>query len=82
MASPLARTVLVTGCSRGLGLEMVRQLAAAENPPKVIIATCRNPDKAPVSTMPGTNFFRGVRRCRPMPELRGKTSGRLYVNEH
>ncbi|KAG0719352.1 hypothetical protein GWK47_007301 [Chionoecetes opilio] len=42
----LARTVLVTGSSRGLGLEFVRQLAVAEYPPKVIIATCRNPDKA------------------------------------
>ncbi|KAK8401689.1 hypothetical protein O3P69_001071 [Scylla paramamosain] len=46
MANPLSRTVMVTGSSRGLGLEIVRQLAVADNPPKVIIATCRNPDKA------------------------------------
>lgn len=46
MSAPLTRSVLVTGCSRGLGLEMIRQLTAAENPPQVIIATCRNPDKA------------------------------------
>ncbi|KAG0717660.1 putative oxidoreductase [Chionoecetes opilio] len=42
----LARTVLVTGSNRGLGLEFVRQLAVAEHPPKVIIATCRNPANA------------------------------------
>lgn len=44
--SMLARTVLVTGCSRGLGLEMVRQLAEANTPPEVIIAACRKPQDA------------------------------------
>ena len=50
MATPLFYTVMVTGSSRGLGLEMVRQFAVADSPPKIIIASCRNPDKAPVST--------------------------------
>uniref|UniRef100_A0A914VK13 Oxidoreductase n=1 Tax=Plectus sambesii TaxID=2011161 RepID=A0A914VK13_9BILA len=40
------RTVLVTGASRGIGLELVKQLAALENGPVHIFAACRNPDAA------------------------------------
>ena len=40
--------VLVTGSSRGIGLELVRQLANMEPAPKRIIAACRNPEKAQV----------------------------------
>ncbi|XP_023336851.1 uncharacterized protein LOC111707898 [Eurytemora carolleeae] len=35
--------VLITGTSRGLGLEMVTQLANRKSPPSLIFATCRNP---------------------------------------
>ncbi|OSD04994.1 NAD-P-binding protein [Trametes coccinea BRFM310] len=35
---------LITGTSRGIGLELVKQLAAT--PSYVVIATCRNPTKA------------------------------------
>ena len=35
--------VLVTGCSRGLGLEFVHQLVAAG---AAVVATCRSPDRA------------------------------------
>ncbi|KAJ3478017.1 hypothetical protein NLI96_g10049 [Meripilus lineatus] len=35
---------LITGCSRGIGLEFVRQLIAS--PSNLVIATCRNPDTA------------------------------------
>ena len=48
----LRRTVVVTGASRGLGLEMVKQLVKnperqpSRNPTKVI-ATCRNPESCP-----------------------------------
>ncbi|XP_066980194.1 C-signal-like [Macrobrachium rosenbergii] len=42
----LARSVLVTGSNRGLGLELVKQLSASKDPPEFIIATCRTPDKA------------------------------------
>ncbi|OCH84288.1 hypothetical protein OBBRIDRAFT_839825, partial [Obba rivulosa] len=39
-----AHTWLVTGSSRGIGLELVRQLLA--DPSNVVIAACRNPDGA------------------------------------
>ncbi|XP_023339776.1 uncharacterized protein LOC111710011 [Eurytemora carolleeae] len=38
--------ILITGCSRGLGLEMVKQLAIRETPPALILATCRYPETA------------------------------------
>ncbi|KAJ6635796.1 C-factor [Pseudolycoriella hygida] len=38
--------VLITGANRGLGLEFVRQYLKQDNPPEIIIATCRDPDKA------------------------------------
>ena len=48
----LSRTVVVTGASRGLGLELVKQLV--KNPekqpnrnPSKVIATCRNPENSP-----------------------------------
>lgn len=40
----LARSVLVTGSNRGIGLELVRQLAASPWPPQHIFATCRDPE--------------------------------------
>ncbi|XP_015787324.1 uncharacterized protein LOC107364485 isoform X3 [Tetranychus urticae] len=39
-------SVLVTGANRGIGLELVRQLASLEPKISHIIATCRNPDAA------------------------------------
>lgn len=41
-------TVLITGSSRGLGLEMVTQLSqrARTIKPQIILATCRDPDRA------------------------------------
>jgi NAD(P)-dependent dehydrogenase (short-subunit alcohol dehydrogenase family) len=50
MASKLRiGAVFVTGTSRGLGLEFVKQLSELPAPPKHIFATCRNPDSAQVS---------------------------------
>lgn len=40
------RSVLITGCSRGIGLELVRQLIIHEPTPQIIIATCRKPEEA------------------------------------
>lgn len=39
-------SVLITGCSRGIGLELVSQLLAHPKAPSVLIATCRDPEKA------------------------------------
>ncbi|XP_044283989.1 uncharacterized oxidoreductase C663.09c-like [Varanus komodoensis] len=44
MDVPMARSVLVTGSNRGIGLELVKQLVAASNRPQWIFATCRDPD--------------------------------------
>jgi NADP-dependent 3-hydroxy acid dehydrogenase YdfG len=45
MKEYLLRNVVITGASRGIGLEMVKQLASNPNCNK-IVASCRNPDKA------------------------------------
>ncbi|XP_060643909.2 C-signal-like [Anolis sagrei] len=44
MAALNPHSVLVTGSNRGLGLELVKQLAEGKNPPKKIFATCRDPE--------------------------------------
>jgi NAD(P)-dependent dehydrogenase (short-subunit alcohol dehydrogenase family) len=40
------RTVVIQGASRGLGLEMARQLLALPSPPRRVFATCRDPTRA------------------------------------
>lgn len=46
MAGPQCCSVLVTGANRGIGLELVSQLLRKTNPPKVVFATCRDPEGA------------------------------------
>lgn len=44
MAAVRARTVLLTGSNRGIGLELVKQLLGTPRPPAWIFATCRDPE--------------------------------------
>lgn len=39
-------SILVSGASRGIGLELVKQLSHLPSPPRIIFAACRQPDKA------------------------------------
>lgn len=43
------KTILLTGCNRGLGLGLIKHLVKDENAPKKIITTCRNLAKAQVN---------------------------------
>ncbi|XP_031843559.1 SDR family oxidoreductase sniffer [Nomia melanderi] len=40
------RSILITGCNRGLGLGLVKHLVNQPQPPQNIFATCRNVNKA------------------------------------
>ncbi|CAH1156078.1 unnamed protein product [Phaedon cochleariae] len=42
----IMKSILITGCNRGLGLGLVKCLVKEKNPPKSIIATCRDLNKA------------------------------------
>lgn len=42
----MAWSVLVTGSNRGIGLALVKYLLNHADPPKILIAACRNPDEA------------------------------------
>lgn len=47
--SRFAASVLVTGANRGQGLEWVRQLVFADEPPEYVFAGCRHPNNPLVS---------------------------------
>ena len=40
------RAVFITGASRGLGLEFVKQILSQPSPPQFLIAACREPSRA------------------------------------
>ncbi|XP_025833812.1 uncharacterized protein LOC108739839 [Agrilus planipennis] len=42
----MIKSILITGCNRGLGLGLVKHLLSIPNPPDKLIATCRNLEKA------------------------------------
>ncbi|XP_018430259.1 PREDICTED: uncharacterized protein LOC108802912 [Nanorana parkeri] len=46
MANLIIRSVLVTGSSRGIGLELVKTFLRKRNPPEHVFAACRNPETA------------------------------------
>ncbi|KAL5275889.1 sni family protein [Megaselia abdita] len=41
------KSVLITGCNRGIGLGLVKEILKLPKPPKHLFATCRDPQKAP-----------------------------------
>ncbi|XP_040894979.1 C-factor [Toxotes jaculatrix] len=43
MSVSVCKSVLITGCSRGIGLQLVRELAKSSDGPPTIIAAARNP---------------------------------------
>lgn len=47
----MMRSILITGCNRGLGLGLVQHLTQLPNPPEKIFATCRDINKAEVSNL-------------------------------
>ncbi|KAG8144041.1 hypothetical protein E2320_001168 [Naja naja] len=49
--APLARSMLVTGSNRGIGLELIQQLVKMAEPPEHIFATCRTPAGSPGKTL-------------------------------
>jgi len=52
----MSKTVLVTGASRGIGLEFVKQLLKQSSAPEVLIAACRNPSACePLQALARTN---------------------------
>eukprot|EP00095_Tigriopus_kingsejongensis_P008232 maker-scaffold591_size129331-snap-gene-0.21 protein:Tk08232 transcript:maker-scaffold591_size129331-snap-gene-0.21-mRNA-1 annotation:"hypothetical protein HELRODRAFT_194898" len=44
------KSVFITGCNRGIGLELVKQFLQSPTPPAHLFATCRDPTKAPELT--------------------------------
>lgn len=42
------KSILISGCNRGIGLGLVKYLSEQSNSLKHIIATCRNPEDAKV----------------------------------
>lgn len=58
-----ARTVLLTGSNRGIGLELVKQLLGSPRPLAWIFATCRDPEGPRAQVSGG----RGRRRSHARP---------------
>ena len=61
------RNIMITGASRGLGLQMVECLATSGNSPAKIIASARNPSGAQVTfsthpSSPNHSFGGGISR--------------------
>ena len=42
----MVRSVFITGCNRGIGLELVKQFLMQDHPPEHVFATCRDPSSA------------------------------------
>ena len=58
------RSILITGCNRGLGLGLVKHLIKVPQPPQHIFATCRDVNKARVRLATEVNEERTLRNNR------------------
>ena len=58
----LLYSVLIIGCNRGLGLELVRFLLALKKPPQYLFATCRDLDTC--SALKAYNVFWNQRKTK------------------
>lgn len=52
-------SILITGSNRGLGLGLIKQLLNSNKPTKHIFATCRQPEKAQVTSLIFSNCHSG-----------------------
>ncbi len=50
------KSILITGCNRGIGFGFIKYLSENCHHLSNIFATCRNPDNAKVSTKKNSNF--------------------------
>lgn len=67
-------SILITGCNKGLGLGIVKALIKKPNPPKMLIATCRDIGKAEVSRYTFSQLSQN-------PAGVAKLTGGFFVNE-
>ncbi|TGZ38489.1 C-factor [Temnothorax longispinosus] len=70
------RSILITGCNRGLGLGLVRHLVESPRPPENVFATCRDASRATVRPRGGAGRGRAGSYARSPTNRRSYKSSR------